>query len=129
MSRIWGPLVRQSVWPATLGALVYAGTQWLLYRLEVGWFLNTGQSVAVVAGVMALTAAAFVWQDRRELAPEVLATLALAAGASVAMTVSGALAGDSNIFPIVVAIGSLILFASAILGGLAGYGVRPRRAV
>ena len=127
MWRISGPLVRQSVWPAVLGALVYAGTQWLLFRLELGWFLDTGQSVAVVAGVTAFTAAAYVWQDHRALAPEVFATLALAAGASMAMTVSGVLAGGSNIFPIVVAIGSLILFTSAVLGGLAGYGVRPRR--
>lgn len=127
MWRIWGPLVRQSVWPATLGALVYAGTQWLLFRLELGWFLNTGESVAVVAGVTAFTAATFVWQDRRELAPEVFATLALALGASLAMGVTASLAGESNILPILIAVGSLILFTAAILGGLVGYGVRPRR--
>jgi hypothetical protein len=120
----WDHLIRPSLVPAVTGALAYGAAQALLFQWNTGWFLNTGRGVGAVFGVIAATTTVYVLASSRSVAPAMLASLALAAGASAAMTVTFAVIGFTNIFPILLAIGTLIMTTAAILGGLVGYGLR-----
>lgn len=120
----WDHLIRPSLVPAVVGALAYGAAQAMLFQGNAGWFLSTGRGVGAVVGVIAATTTVYVLVDNRSVGPAVLASLALAAGASAAMTVTFAVIGFTNIFPIVLAIGALIITTAAILAGLVGYGLR-----
>lgn len=116
--------IRSCLLPVVLGAVAYGATQAVLYRWSVGWFLSSGRGVAAVLVVLAVAAMGYVLARRHTVAPAIVSSLALAAGAWTAMTVTFAVLGFTNIFPILLAMGALIMTAGAILGGLTGCLVR-----
>jgi hypothetical protein len=120
----WDDVIRPSLVPAASGAITYGAAQAFLFQGNTGWFLNTGRGVGTVFCVIAVITTVYVLVSNCSVAPAVLASLALAAGASAAMTLTFAVIGFTNIFPIVLAIGALIMTTAAILGGLLGYGLR-----
>lgn len=120
----WGHLIRPSLMPAATGALAYGAAQAFLFHGNAGWFLNTGRGVGAVFGVITATTTVYVLARKCSVAPAMLASLAVAAGASAAMTVTFAVIGFTNIFPILLAMGALIITTAAILGGLVGFGLR-----
>jgi len=120
----WDHLIRPSLLPAVAGALAYGAAQAWLFRWNAGWFLETGHGMGAVSGVLAATTLVYVLGSHRAVAPAMLAALAAAAGASAAMTVTFAAIGFTNIFPILLAIGALVITTASILGGLLGLGLR-----
>lgn len=115
----WRDLIRPSLLPFGLGALTYGVLQFLLYRWDLGWFLGEGRAIVATFSALAVSTMGYVLVSRRTVAPAMISALALSAGAWVAMTVWFAVIGFTNIFPILLALGALLLSAGAITGGLA----------
>jgi len=85
------------------------------------WFLNNGSAVtltsATVVGAAALSA--MLWARSGRQASR--SALEVAGGAALAMTITLFVVGPGNIFPIVLATGTMILAVSALLGGWLGF--------
>jgi hypothetical protein len=85
-----------------------------------GWFLNSGDNVAIVALTLAAGAAALALS-----ASDVILRAAMfAAGAINAMAATLFLIGPGNIFPIVIAIGGVIVILAVGCGTAVGSIVR-----
>jgi len=101
---------------------VYRWRDWFDASNQSGpWFLNNGTAVAVTSAAVAGAAAlsALLWaRNGRHAARQ---SLEVAAGAVLAMAITLVVVGPGNIFPIVVAVGTMILTVSALMGGWLGY--------
>jgi hypothetical protein len=104
------------------GALTFAAVQYALFASSRGWFLDSGTSVAIVIGVLAVASAVMA------VAAPGLGLLqgsgAFAAGAVVAMAIALFVVGPGTIFPIVIAVGAACIGVAAVGGGLAGVALR-----
>jgi hypothetical protein len=117
---------------ALIGAAAFSGAQvWAFvaqpgpgayYEEPRGWFLNSGTSVAMIAGAIAI-AAAVAAIARDEATPWSTAG-AITAGGCLAMVVVLVTIGMGNLFPIVLIMGGVIISGAAICGTLVGYGAR-----
>lgn len=114
----WRDLIRPSLVPFALGALTYGALQVLLYRWSFGWFMETGHAIVATFATLAASTMVFVLLSRRRVAPAMIAALALSFGAWVAMAGWFAVMGFTNIFPILLAMGALLMSVGAIVGGL-----------
>lgn len=91
---------------------------------DSGWFLNAGRGVATV-GLAFMIAGTLVGLVRRDAASGVKGATLIVAGGAVAMVVILFLIGPGNIFPIVIAFGTVIIGAATALG--TGLGMVTRR--
>jgi uncharacterized membrane protein YdfJ with MMPL/SSD domain len=112
-----------------LGAGAAIGAQWLV---PTGWWLNTGQGVAVASLVLALLAAAIAVQPARPLSSASLRRpVALWAGANIGLALVLFRVGPGNIFPIVLAFGAgisaLAVGAGSLIGVLSRLALRRER--
>jgi hypothetical protein len=116
------------------GSVAFAAAQLLLFLLagqnaapaidNSAWFLNSGRGVLITTIVLALAAAAMglgssppgLWS----------ATVAFSGGAAAAMVVVLFALGPGTIFPIVIAIGMVIIAVAAITGAVIARSVRSR---
>jgi hypothetical protein len=82
-----------------------------------GWFLNSGGNAALVAIAIVICG---VVVSAMAPAPILETTAAIGAGAIVALTATLFALGGSNLFPIVIAFGAVILAAAAAAGTVVG---------
>jgi hypothetical protein len=125
--RLVGTAMKRFLALSLLGAVAAAGAQWFV---PTGWWLNTGQGVALTSLVLALLAVAIV-------VPAPLSTgslrrpIALWAGANIGLAFVLFKAGPGNIFPIVLAFGAgisaLAVGAGSLIGMLLRLAVRRGR--
>jgi hypothetical protein len=105
---------------------VFAAAQAVLFmasdgsRLTIdsdGWFLNTGRGVLTLAAAVGLASAgmAALWSARL---PQLASPVTL--GAVLAMTVALFIIGPGTLFPIVIAVGTAVLGAAAVVGSFVG---------
>jgi hypothetical protein len=85
------------------------------------WFLNTGASVALTLGVLALTAAVTTAASARTVSDAAVQSLTIACGAAGAMAVTLFVLGPGTIFPIVLALGAGLCVLSSAGGGFLGF--------
>jgi hypothetical protein len=118
-----------STWLALLGgAVLFVSVQGLLFltavpipgRTNSGWFLNSGRGVAAVALACAVVGA-LIGFGRRDSVRE--GTM-VGGGAVLAMTAVLFVIGPGNIFPIVIAFGTVIIGMASALGIAVGSEVR-----
>ena len=112
---------------ALAGAAAFGGAQlWAFiaqpgpgayYDEPRGWFLNSGTSVAMIAGAIAIAAA--LAAIARGDSPWITAV-----GGCFAMLVILATIGMGTLFPIVLIMGGTIVSGAAVCGSLVGYGAR-----
>jgi len=86
-----------------------------------GWFLNSGTSVAMIAGAIAIAAA--LAAIARGDSPWITAG-AIAVGGCFAMLAVLATIGMGSLFPIVLMMGGAIVSGAAVCGSLVGYAAR-----
>jgi hypothetical protein len=89
------------------------------------WFLNSARAAGLMCGATAI-AAAVAGMRAREAQTAVGRAVAIAAGAlatSVVVLVSGA-SGPGTLAPIVVVVSACALTAAALVGAIAGFGIR-----
>ena len=84
------------------------------------WFLNAGRAVAFTAGALFVTGLFVGVANRGAARPSIAAGGSLAAGTVAAMCVVLVLTGPGTLFPIALAIGSLVAIISCVAGALAG---------
>ena len=124
MPREW----KSHVVPLVAGGLAFAVAQvWLLATStgsgtpDPGWFLNDQQAgLSVLATVALVSALVAAFRTTRWLASGATFT----AGAVVAMTIVLFAIGPGTIFPIVIAVGTVVLAAAAFLGTGLGWLLR-----
>jgi hypothetical protein len=85
------------------------------------WFLNSGRAITVTAAAVAAAAALSTWLWARSGRHASRQSLEVAGGAALAMAITLIVVGPGNIFPIVLAIGTMLLTVSAFLGGRLGF--------
>ena len=100
-----------------LGVVVAAGAQWLV---PTGWWLNTGEGVAITSLVLALLAAAIAVPAAQLSSPSLRRPVALWAGANVGLALVLFKGSPGNIFPIVLAFGAGISALAVGAGSLIG---------
>ena len=101
-----------------LGAVAAAGAQWFV---PTGWWLNTGQGVALTSLVLALLAVAIaVPAAGPRSTRNFQRPVALWAGANLGLAVVLFRVGPGNIFPIVLAFGAGISALAVGAGSLIG---------
>lgn len=122
---------RSLVLHAAIGAIAFAGTQYLLFRGSgdfppgfdgPGWFLNSGTNLLIVLSVLATISAVVAVAAPRENV--LTGSGALAFGAVVAMIVTQFVIGLGNLFPIVIVTGAALISTATMGGGLAGSNLR-----
>lgn len=101
---------------------VYRWHDWFDPSNKFGpWFLNSGNAItltsATVAGAAALSAMLWARSGRRAS----WQSLEVAGGAALAMAITLFVTGPGNIFPIVLAIGTMLLTVSSLLGAWLGF--------
>jgi hypothetical protein len=112
---------------AIVGAAVYAAAQYVLYWAAgdfpsrsdgPGWFLNSGTNVLVMATAVAVVSAcaSLLAKSTHSMRSAALAVGAIAAMIGT-MLITNTIGG---LFPIVVAIGGIVIVGAAIGGGLVG---------
>jgi uncharacterized membrane protein YdfJ with MMPL/SSD domain len=108
-----------------LGAVAAAGAQWFV---PTGWWLNTGQGVALTSLVLALLAVVIAVPAAQPLSSASLRRpVALWAGANIGLALVLFRAGPGNIFPIVLAFGAGI--SALAVGAGSALGMLSRRAL
>ena len=126
MDRLRGVLAAH----AAVGAGVFAAAQFALFASSgepgatdaSGWFLNRGLNVLVMMSAMAAAAAGVTLAATS--VPAWYSAGAVAAGAVVVMAATLFTIGPGSIFPIVIAVGALVLAIASGAGALIGRGVR-----
>jgi hypothetical protein len=100
-----------------------AGWREWFYGVYAPWFLNSSRAVALTAGSLMVVAAiaALTIPDRRDW---LMAGTNLAAGATVTMVIVLFAVGPGTLFPIAIAIGTVVVAVSSVAGALAGAAVR-----
>ncbi len=114
---------------ALLGALVFVAAEFALFHAadgglgsdSAGWFLNSGRGVVVVGAALAALAVVVGLVGSLPLVPS---GSALAFGAVAAMAVSLFVVGPGTIFPIVIAVGTMVITIAIAIGLALGVGVR-----
>jgi len=87
---------------------------------DPGWFLNSGRNVATISAVIAVVAA--VLAARRRWTIGDTATFGL--GVLVAMVGTLFTIGPGTIFPIVIAVGSVVAGVTILVGTAVGYAIQ-----
>ncbi len=113
---------------AVLGGTTFAAAQLPLLFAPAqslsnspGWFLNTGEGVAMVGAALAIAAVIVAF------AGGVRAAVAFALGAVAAMAATLFVIGAGNLFPIVLAVGTVVIGCAVGAGSLVGLGLRALR--
>jgi hypothetical protein len=113
---------------AVLGGITFAAAQLPLLFAPTrslsrspGWFLNTGEGVALVGIALGVTAVIVGF------AGGVRAAVAFALGAVAAMAATLFVIGPGSVFPIVLVVGTVVIGCAVAAGSLVGIGLRALR--
>jgi hypothetical protein len=125
----WKALAAGAVTFLVTHAIVVARwTEWFAPAADhVPWFLNSGRAAAFTFGVVFAVALLAGMALRPPVSDAVLLGANVAGGATVAMVATLITIGPGTIFPIVIAIGWLMLNVSAVSGTLIARLLRPAR--
>jgi hypothetical protein len=115
---------------AAVGAVVFAATQFALFAASgepratdgAGWFLNGGLNVLLIALTLAVAAALIA--AAAPGVPMLSSAAATAAGAIAVMAAILFAIGPGTLFPIVLAVGAVVLTIASGLGTVIGRGLR-----
>jgi hypothetical protein len=102
------------------GALAFVGSQLLLlspHNSEARWFLNSGADIGKTLGAVAVAAIASHLRERSFL---VTRPVWMATGAGTAMIGYLMAIGPGNLFPIVIAMGLLMVVPTVLVAGYVG---------
>jgi hypothetical protein len=101
---------------------VYRWRDWFDPSNKFGpWFLNNGGAIIVTAVAVAAAAALSTWLWARSARHAGRQSLEVAGGAALAMAITLIVVGPGNMFPIVLAIGTMLVTISALWGGWLGF--------
>jgi hypothetical protein len=100
----------------------YRWREWFNPSTNSGpWFLNSGTAIAATSAAVAAAAALSTMLWARSGRRAWRQSLEVASGAALAMAITLFVVGPGNIFPIVLAIGTMVLTVSSLLGGWIGF--------
>jgi len=107
---------------AAHGLEVYRWRDWFDASNKFGpWFLNSGSAIMLTSATVAAAAAlsAMLWARSGRRASR--QSLEVGGGAALAMAITLFVIGPGSIFPIVLAIGTMVLTVSSFLGAWLGF--------